>query len=247
MMLELGTGGLLLGAAAVFVGGYARGYSGFGSSAIVVAAMTLILPPHEVVPIAVMLEVVAGILQAPSVRKHIDWRLLGLILAGAAIATPIGTKALLLMDPAPLRIGILSFILLISAILMTGKTLSNGRWSPIVLLAGAVSGFANGAAALAGLPIALFLAAGAARAEAMRATLIVYISAIGIFTSYLLVQDGLYDQVTLWRIAAAIPLLIAGLWLGGRKFGNATPQSFKQFTLAMLIAIAGVGLLQSFA
>ena len=28
MILELGTGGLLLGAVAVFVGGYARGYSG---------------------------------------------------------------------------------------------------------------------------------------------------------------------------------------------------------------------------
>lgn len=247
MLLELGTGGLLLGAAAVFAGGYARGYSGFGSSAIVVAAMTLILPPHQVVPIAVLLEVSAGLIQIPGIWRSIDWRLLGFILLGAVLATPIGTTALLLLDPTPLRIGILLFILLVSLILLTGKTLSNSRSWPIVIVAGAISGFANGAAALAGLPAALFLAASDARAATMRATLILYISAIGIVTGVLLAKDGHYDATTLNRILAALPFLIVGLWLGGRRFGNTSPQSFKKFTLVMLIGIATVGLIRSLA
>jgi len=255
MDLGLGYGGLLLGAAAVFAGGYARGYSGFGSSAIVMAVMTLILPPHQVVPIAIMLEIIAGLAQASGVRHHIDWRLLLTILAGAAIATPAGTKALLFLDPAALRFGILAFILVVSLVLLTGKTLSGGNKSPVAFIAGLVSGFANGAAALAGLPIALFLAAGNttgtgsdtsnASAAVMRATLIIYISAIGIFTAILLARDGFYDDRTLWRIAAALPLLAAGLFFGGRKFGATTPQSFRRFTLVLLISLSVLGLARS--
>ena len=101
--LDLDTGGLLLAGAAVLLGGYARGYSGFGSAAIIMAVCTLILPPQEVVPVAIALEIAAGAMQLPGMRHAIDWRLLAVILAGALIGNPIGIKTLQWIDPDPLR------------------------------------------------------------------------------------------------------------------------------------------------
>ena len=61
-------------AAGVFVASFARGYSGFGFSALVVASGSLVTDPINVVPLAIVMEVTASLLQAISVWRHVDWK-----------------------------------------------------------------------------------------------------------------------------------------------------------------------------
>ena len=61
-------------AAACLVAGVVRGFTGFGFPLIVVTATSLVVAPVEVVPIALLLDVLASVRMLPSVRADIDRR-----------------------------------------------------------------------------------------------------------------------------------------------------------------------------
>ena len=61
-------------ALAVFVAGIIRGYSGFGFSMIATTSLTLVLPPVEVIPVVLALEILASASLLPRVWKQIDWK-----------------------------------------------------------------------------------------------------------------------------------------------------------------------------
>ena len=56
----LSLGAIVYCAAAVFIAALVRGYSGFGLSALIVTSLALVIPPAEVVPLAMLLEVLAS-------------------------------------------------------------------------------------------------------------------------------------------------------------------------------------------
>ncbi len=59
---------------------FIRGYSGFGFSALVVSASSLVTSPLYFVPVVMLLEVAATIGQAPAAWANASKRLLGLML-----------------------------------------------------------------------------------------------------------------------------------------------------------------------
>jgi uncharacterized membrane protein YfcA len=77
-------------ALAVFVGAYARGFSGFGSGMIWAGGLSLVLPPVVVVPAIFLLDLIASVHLVPRVWKDIDWRSLSWILLGTLVATAPG-------------------------------------------------------------------------------------------------------------------------------------------------------------
>lgn len=245
-LTSIGPIGLAICAGAVLLAAFARGYAGFGLSAIVLAGLTLVLPPIQVVPLAIMLEVTASCLQMRGARKLIDWRILAFLLIGAAIGNPIGVQALQLVSSEAMRITILSFILVASLVLFAGIRSKLGTTGLSTFAVGIGSGIANGAAALGGLPIALFLTASATTAATMRATLIAYFLISDSYVAGLLYVDGIIDAKALWRVLAALPLLTLGVWLGSRRFLHTSPDSFRQFALVLLIALSIIGLAKSF-
>ncbi|MEO0617866.1 MAG: sulfite exporter TauE/SafE family protein [Pseudomonadota bacterium] len=237
----LDLGGLLIAAAALFIGGFARGLTGFGNAAIIMAALTLFLSPREVVPVAVGLEVVAGIIQLPFLWAQVNRKLLATLMVGAVCATPFGVLALVAVDGETVRLAILAFILVASVVLLSGLALPRAKTTLATLAAGAVSGFANGAAGLSGLPIALFLAARSEQATMMRATLAIYILLIGLATLAIFAWRDLLIPEAINRTAAGTPLMIAGLIVGMRSFAYVSPSLFRRITLVLLMAIAAFG------
>ena len=81
---------MLVMLAGLALGALARGYSGFGFSAILVASWALVTDPARAVVVALCLEVTASVLQAASVWRDIPWKRVGLLMAGAILGTPLG-------------------------------------------------------------------------------------------------------------------------------------------------------------
>ncbi len=75
--------------AAILAAAFVRGYTGFGLSALIVTSVTLVLPPAEVVPIALVLEIAASVHMLPLVRKQVDWRILGWLSLTSFAAIPV--------------------------------------------------------------------------------------------------------------------------------------------------------------
>lgn len=81
---------LIFIALATLVAFVVRGLSGFGSSMIGIGALSLLLPPAQVVPAFLAIELLSSTNLRPGVWRQIDWRSLRWVIAGCAIATPAG-------------------------------------------------------------------------------------------------------------------------------------------------------------
>lgn len=240
--LDLGQGLLL--AALLLAAAFVRGYSGFGFSALVVAGGGLLMNPVLLVPVVILCELAMTTVQARGLAGLPDWRRIGAMLLGAALAMPLAIAVLARIGTDPARLAISALILAMCLLLLSGWTLRRRVGAAGHAGVGVISGLANGAA-VGGLPVAAFLAAQPMAAPAFRATMIVYLTAIDLVALPLLWWHGLVSADSLVVFALALPLLAAGIALGGRRFLAASPQDFRRMTIWLLAGLAGLGMLKS--
>ncbi len=140
----------------IFIAAAVRGYSGFGASALIVTSLTLVLPPAEVVPISLLLEIAASLGLLAQVWKDVPWRTMAWLLIGAALGMPAGFALLAALPADVMRVVISLLVLLACALIWRGARLSTQPGARAILGTGVVSGIANGTAAVGGLPVVLF-------------------------------------------------------------------------------------------
>ena len=244
MPFDLGLGGAVWMAVAILIAALVRGYSGFGYSALVIAASSLVMNPLHMVAVVVILETAMSLQAWQSVGRDVDWRRVGFLLAGAAIGLPLGLWALTGISEDAARAIISGYVLVMCLVLVAGWQL-RGEWrGSSNFAAGIVSGLAN-APGMGGLPIAAFFAAQAIPANVFRATLIAYFPLLDIYSAPLYWWHGLVTWHTIWASVIALPLTFLGNWLGGRHFFNTDPQEFRRFAIVLLAVLASLGLLKA--
>lgn len=231
--------------AGLAVGALARGYSGFGFSALLVASWSLVGAPAQAVAVALVLELTASVIQAASVWHDIPWRRVGLLLAGATVGTPFGTHLLAVADVRTLRLGIALFILLAAIALLAGIKLRTRQGTATVAGVGFASGLCNGAVAMGGLPVAVFLTAEGNSPRALRASVVAYFFLLDLVGLLFLARERLVGVATFSLAACCLPVLMLGMWLGGRHFLGATPDGFRRVTLGLLVLLAVVGIVRA--
>ena len=243
----LGLSPLALGytLAAVFLASLVRGYSGFGLSALIVTSLALVIPPREVVPIAMLLEIIASIGLLRQIWPQVAWRPMGRILLGAVFGLPLGLLLLVALPADTMRIVISLAVLSASIALWFGLRMRGLERRGGQFGTGLVSGLFNGAAAVGGLPVVLYFLSTATRAAAMRATLMVYLVILGLYGLAASVWHDLVDRQMLLRsLLFCLPLVI-GVALGNHRFVKTTPESFRRFALILLMVLASLGLLRA--
>jgi len=228
----------------VFLAAIVRGYSGFGFSALLVTALSLVMAPAQVVPIALMLEVVASTHMLPKVWKDVDRRLVGWLFLGSAIALPVGVHLLASVPVEPMRVVLYILCLGAALAIWRGFKMRNGEGATRIVGAGLVSGVVNGATAMGGLMVVIFLLTGSMTAATMRASLIAYFLVIDMYGTAMTGAENLLTTNVLLRTALFILPLLAGNWLGHQKFLSTAPESFRRYTLVLLMILSGIGLLR---
>ncbi|MBP9184521.1 MAG: sulfite exporter TauE/SafE family protein [Fuscovulum sp.] len=241
MPFDLGLGAALWMAAAVFVAAFVRGYSGFGYSAMVIAASSVVTSPLNFVAVVVLLEFAMSVQAWRGAGPDVDWRRVGFLLAGAAVGLPLGLWALTAISEDAARAVISAYVLAMCAVLLAGWRLRDQVRGPVNLGAGVVSGLAN-APGMGGLPVAAFFAAQPIPAPVFRATLIAYFPILDVYSAPLYWAHGLVGWDTLWASLWALPLTILGNWLGGRHFFGTDPQEFRRMAILLLAGLATLGL-----
>ncbi|WP_347310152.1 sulfite exporter TauE/SafE family protein [Defluviimonas sp. SAOS-178_SWC] len=230
--------------AAVLIAAIVRGFSGFGFSALVVVATGLVSDPLNAVAVALFCEVVMTLQAAKGIARDIDWRRVGLLLAGAAIGLPIGVHGLIAIGLDASRVAISLFILVMCGVLLAGwHTTREVRGWPNAVL-GFASGVANGAA-MAGLPVAAVFSAQPIPPRIFRATLIAYFAILDLLSLPVLLHAGLITRDTLVACAVALPLLLIGNHFGSFRFSKSAPTSFRRLAIGLLAILAVLGLLKS--
>ena len=239
--LEVPTLALL--ACALLGAAYVRGYSGFGFSAIFIAIAALVTNPLPLIPVVFGCELLMTLVQGPGVIAHVDWRRVGALLAGAALVLPVSVGLILSMGEAEVRLAVSLVIFVLAGVLATGWVLERRIGAAGHLGVGALAGAAN-AAGVGGLPVATFLTAQPIPAPVFRASMVAFLTGIDLITLPLMWAGGLVTGDTLMALAAAFPIAALGVWLGGRRFGAASPTSFRRMAIALLLTLSGIGLVR---
>src|SRR5215470_8803817 len=224
--------------ACVFGAAIVRGYSGFGFSLLAITALSLALPPAEIVPSIFMLEIAASLHLLPSIWRDIHWRSIGLLLLGCVIATPIGVQLLANLPAAPMRIVLSIFVVIVVGFLWRGFSLKTMPGPAATLATGAASGLFNGAFGIGGPPVILFFFSSPAGVAVGRASVIAFFLGSDLTGLAFQAQANLTTWQTLWRFLTFLPPLLVGVWLGARIFKHADPEVFRRWVLRILILLA---------
>lgn len=235
----------------IFLAAIVRGYSGFGFSLLAITALSIILPPAEIVPSIFMLEVAASLHLLPGIWKDIHWKSLGPLTLGCLLATPLGVYLLANVTPAPMQVAIAVFVLIAALLLWRGYALKSMPGPIASTTVGAASGFVNGAFGMAGPPVILFYFASPAGAIAGRASVIAFFLATDLIGLAFQSREGLVTWDAFVRAMTFLPPLLIGVWVGARSFKGADPAVFRKWvliilaTLAVLTAAKGIYTLQA--
>ncbi|MBS0640041.1 MAG: sulfite exporter TauE/SafE family protein [Proteobacteria bacterium] len=217
-----------------------RGFTGFGFGLAAVPLLSLALPPAEVVPLVVSLQVVVGLGGLRGALHQCDWGSVRRLVPGQLLGVPLGVAILLLLPPDPVRLLIGAMIGLSVLLLHRGARLprhpSRLLTAAVGLLAGIISGFAS----MGGPPIIVYLMARGHTPQRLRATAIVYFFMAGCVTAIPMVVRHLITLQTLLWTAACLPVLFGGSWLGTLAFGKAQPRHHR---LTALVTLSGLAVL----
>ncbi len=244
-LITLGTAQAIVFGIIVFFAGIVRGCIGFGFSALVVVSATQFVEPTQVVPLVVLLEIAASVQMAVRAWRDVRWDTLGFMLLGVMVGTPIGIWVLAAAPASTLRLVLSLLILTMTAVLGAGYVYRGPMSRPVLSGVGVVSGIFNGIAAIGGMPVAIFLTSAKLPIRAVRATMVVFF----LFTELAFLISGvigkLYHAAIINSFLLACLPMAVGLALGGRLFGRLDERMLRRIVLAVLFALAAVGVLRA--
>jgi uncharacterized membrane protein YfcA len=229
-------------AGSAFVGGLARGFSGFGSALIFIPLASSIIGAKLASPLLLVIDLVAAAPLIPNGWRQADRRDVGNMLLGSLIGVPIGAWALTQMDGLTVRWMIVALIVPMLALLMSGWRYRGTPTAALTAAVGAIAGFFNGVAQVGGPPIVLYWLRDATAARIVRANIILYFAASSVLTTISYLVGGVLTTEVVGLAVLTGPAFGIGLWLGSHMFGLASEETFRRICYALIALAALVSL-----
>jgi uncharacterized protein len=244
-VLGLNPAGLAFSVAAVLVGAFIKGYTGFGASMVWVTSLSLVLPPLQVVPMVLMFEVATSIGLLRHVWREVEWRSLWLLLAGTCVATPFGILALASLPADALRVALACVVFGAVILIWRGFALDRAPGRSATVGVGLVAGFLNGSMAIVGPPVILFYFATPLGVAVGRASMVTYLLGTDTVGAAMFALQGLIGSEIVWRTLCFLPILLLGVAAGHRQFVGAAPETVKKSALLLLMGLSVALLVRS--
>lgn len=234
-----------LAAAACLVAGLIRGFAGFGFAMILVMAVAVVAPPADIVPIALVLNLLTGVRLLPHVHRDVDRRGTVLLIVGALPLIPLGALVLARVDEAVMRLAIGVVVLAATLAIAAGVGLRREPGPVLKLLTGAVAGLLTGAAGSPGPPVILMYLSSPLPVATLRATAVAMFLVTDAASLVVLATYGLVTTDLLLRCLVLAPVTEAGLLIGRAFYGRADPRHVRHAALALLGVLAVTAIARS--
>lgn len=232
---------------AAALGGLARGFSGFGAAMIYIPLASATLGPVVAMPVLLISDLAVASPMIAKAFKECSWKDVRRVAVGGLVGIPIGNMALTALDAIAVRWVVTILILLSLVLMLSGRRLPATPERPVAAGVGLVSGLMSGLAQIGGPPVVMYWMSARLEPVRMRANLIVYFAILMWFSLALFLLRGLLPAKVLWLAAVAAPGYAAGIWLGVKSFGLASPATFRWISIGLVAAstILGMPLLDS--
>ena len=222
---------------------FIRGISGFGSGLIAVPLLAHFLPLTFVVPMILITDFSASLALGAHTRRHARWDEIRPLMPSGLVGVLAGVTLLVSLPTAPLltALGLLVLAFGLRSVLNLHGTRTISRlWA---LPAGLVGGTVSALFGTGGPPYVIYLNHRLHDKGELRATF------TGLFTLEgglrivaFLITGLLLQRDVLLAIAAALPLVALGLWVGNRVHVGLSPGQMQRI-LGVLLLVSGTSLL----
>ena len=236
--IEVSFLGLIGCSVAIALGGFLRGFLGFGAALLMVPILSNILTPAVGLVIMYLVEVPTVLYLMPPALKTGKVKVVLPMILALLFTIPIGFYFVVSLDPEIIRIVISVMVILMVALLASG-------WKPkgviniwTMIMGGGFSGLVNGAAGVGGPPFVTVLMARNDDAEVTRSNIIITMGCMSLLTTLTQFVYGMMTVNLLIVSAFAFPIYIGFTWLGAKYFNQSGISYFRKAALLMLILIA---------
>lgn len=219
-----------------------RGIAGFGSGLIAIPLLALIMPLTTAVPLIVFLDYLASASHGIKNREAIQWNEIVALLPFSIIGVLTALFIFQSVDTEALKLGLGTFILLFavySLFSFSGNALVSPLWS---VPAGSLGGMIGTLYGTGGPFYVLYLKFRKVEKNQFRATFatIFLLDGAGRLAGY--VFTGFFSMDLVLMMAASIPLMVIGMFIGGHIHTNMSQQTFQR-AISMLLVFSGLALL----
>ena len=233
---------LLIAGGIVGIAYLVRGVAGFGSGLIAIPLLALILPLTIVVPLVVLLDYLASAAQGLNNRAEIQWQEIVSLLPFSLMGVAAALYLFRVVDVQLLSKGLGLFILLYAGYTLIAKesgNLGSRLWAAPAGVCGGLIGTLFGTG---GPFYVLYLKHRGLAKSRFRATFatVFLLDGAARLTGYL--YFGFYERDNLGLIALCLPIMAAGIFIGGRIHTGMSQKSF-QTALSMLLLVSGTSLM----
>jgi len=225
------------------VAGFTTGFAGFGTGLVASGFWFHVLPAGMVPPLVALASVAGQIVGVVTVRKAFNWARLMPFLIGAAVGIPLGVAALAAVSPFWLKMSAGAFLVAYSAFQLLARRRREigawgGRWADGAV--GVGGGFLGGFAGLsAPLPV-MWLQLRGGPPDSQRAVYQPFNLIVLALASAAMGLDGQITADVLWIALFALPVTLAGAWIGARLYGAVSPRTFQRLVLLLLLVSGAI-------
>ena len=229
-------------AAAAFVAGLVRGFSGFGTAMIYLPVAGQVLNPFAAITTLLVMDVVAPLPKLPGAWREGSPGDILRLFAGLVVVMPVGLWTLTRVEPEVFRYVVSVVALVLLAALVTGLRFRGRLTRPMVFGTGGLSGYLMGVAGLPGPPVILLYMASALPAHVIRANIFVYLVLTDLAMLPMLAAFGRLETGAV--VAGALMILpnMAGIFAGARLFVPGRERVYRGVAYAVIAVSALSGL-----
>jgi uncharacterized membrane protein YfcA len=224
---------LALVAAAVGLGSYAQGVSGFGFGLISSPLIAALEGPRAAVIGVAVVATLQSLYVIRRLARDVRWHIVALITSASLLGMPLGLLVFSRLSREALTVVIGTLVIGFAVLLWRGWQLPDTRLTEV--LAGIVSGSLATSTGTTGPPLVITFHGRGLQPNEFRASLAAVFTIQGIAAIAFFAIGGKFDDAV-WRVVAVgTPAMAVGWLAGNRTFGRIEPERFRRIALGMLV------------
>lgn len=240
--------GLLLDArfaaavAAVLLGGFLRGFVGFGAALVIVPMLGLAYGPRVAVTASTVMGIPTLLQLLPDAIRHSERAIVGPVALAIFAAAPLGTWILWSSDAALMKIVISTLVVVMVIMLARGWRLERAVGLPVLVGAGLAGGLVQGIAGIGGPPVVAVALSRPGSPTEQRGNILALMTAISLASVVPQWWHGMFTHEAITLGLAMLPVYGLAILAGSRYFAKCGERHYRQAALATLLLV-GIGTL----
>jgi uncharacterized membrane protein YfcA len=220
--------------AAVFVGGFMRGFVGFGAALVIVPVLSLAYGPRLAVTAMTVIGIPTLFQLLPEAVRTAERPIVVPIALAILLAAPLGTLILVSINPVLMKIVISVLVVTMVAMLARGWRLEGEAGRPILIGAGVAGGLIQGSAGIGGPPVVAVMLSRPGTPTQQRGNVLAVMTVVSLSTLLPQWYFGLFTREVVVTGLLLVPVYGGAILAGSRYFASSGQRYFRNAALVML-------------